>query len=150
MEDNESKLNELIRYFTFTPRQFRRTCQSALNKYGLNNCEISVLSCLARSPIISSLKDIGEYIHTPKSMISRAVDHLRGEGYISTYSDADDRRILRLRLESKSDDIVKIIRACQSDFFARVTEGIPHDELKAFRGTVEKIFINTKKYYEDR
>ncbi len=56
---------DIVRNLTVTVKQLRRARLEAVAKYGLNACEISILTCLMLSPAVSSIKTIEEYFHSP-------------------------------------------------------------------------------------
>lgn len=114
----------------------------AVADYGLNPCEISILTCLALDSTIHTVRDIALYLHTSKSLISRSTEHLRQLGFIRTAPSLADRRVLCLQLLDAAQPVVQTLKACIDAFIAEATAGIPKAEMAAFRQTAVKILKN--------
>ena len=101
-------------------------------EHGINATEMGVLLFLAGNPDLNTAKDIVESRSMTKSSVSRAVDSLVRQGYLSTLEDDSDRRITHLVLEEKASPVVKLGVRAQQEMLGLLCQGITEADLETF------------------
>ena len=122
----------------------RQRVSDAGAPFGLNFCESAILNCLVLDGTVSTVRDIALYLHSAKSLISRGTEHLRQMGYISTFPSPDDRRVLCLQLTRKAEPVLQALKTCMETFVLEAADGIPPEELAAFKETSCKLLRNVR------
>ena len=97
---------------------------------------------LANNPEYNTARDICEIRGIRTGIASVAVDQLVKSGYIQRQPDASDRRITRLILTEKSEEIVQSGRLSQREFGMQMTAGISKEEMDAYMKTAQKFRAN--------
>ena len=132
----------------FNSRQFKKLYDKLISemasRYGLSANEVNILLFLANNPECDTAKDIGETRCLPKSCVSRAVDSLIRQGFLSSREDEKDRRILHLSILPAAKDLVRDAQVTQEDFLSCVFDGFTEAERCAFDRLTEKIIHNIK------
>ena len=123
-------------------KAYETFCQPVCKKFQISQTSFDVLMFLANNPEYNTARDICEIRGIRTGIASVAVDLLVKNGYIQRQPDANDRRITRLILTEKSDQIVQEGRTIQHEFGAQLTAGISEDELAAYMKTAQKFKEN--------
>jgi DNA-binding MarR family transcriptional regulator len=86
-----------------------------------------------------SLKDLREDTLVTKQNISKMVDRLRQEGYVTTYEDSIDRRITRVKLTEQGKQILKALKPFTSASNDRTFEIFEPEEFLVFASLLERL-----------
>jgi DNA-binding MarR family transcriptional regulator len=86
-----------------------------------------------------SLKDLREDTLVTKQNISKMVDRLRQEGYVTTYEDSTDRRITRVKLTEQGKQILKALKPLTSASNDRTFEIFEPEEFLVFASLLERL-----------
>ena len=92
----------------------RQRVSDAGAPFGLNFCESAILTCLVL------------------------------DGTISTFPSPDDRRVLCLQLTRKAEPVLQALKTCMETFVLEAADGIPPEELAAFKETSCKLLRNVR------
>ena len=98
---------DFISISTKAMKAYETFCQPVCKKYQLSQTSFDVLMFLANNPEYNTARDICEIRGIRTGIASVAVDLLVKSGYIQRQPDASDRRITRLILTEKSEEIVQ-------------------------------------------
>ena len=132
----------------FNSRQFKklfdRQISDMASRYGLTPNEICILLFLANNPECDTAKDIVEMRCLTKSGVSRAVDSLIRQGFLTSREDEKDRRILHLSILPAAMDLIRDARQTQEKFFSCIYRGFTASERRTFDRLTEKISDNIK------
>lgn len=67
-----------------------------------------------------------------KALACRSVDSLQQKGLLKAAADLKDRRILRLTLTEKTEEIVARLKESRRAFVEKITADIPNEDAAAF------------------
>lgn len=133
---------DFISISTKAMKAYETFCQPVCKKYQLNQTSFDVLMFLANNPEYNTARDICEIRGIRTGIASVAIDLLVKSGYIQRQPDASDRRITRLILTEKSEEIVQSGRLSQREFGMQMTAGISKEEMDAYMKTAQKFRAN--------
>jgi DNA-binding MarR family transcriptional regulator len=133
---------DFISISTKAMKAYETFCQPVCKKYQLSQTSFDVLMFLANNPEYNTARDICEIRGIRTGIASVAVDLLVKSGYIQRQPDASDRRITRLILTEKSEEIVQSGRLSQREFGMQITAGISEEEMDAYMKTAQKFRAN--------
>lgn len=133
---------DFISISTKAMKAYETFCQPVCKKYQLSQTSFDVLMFLANNPEYNTARDICEIRGIRTGIASVAVDLLVKNGYIHRLPDASDRRITRLILTEKSEEIIQSGRLIQREFGLQLTTGISEEEMTAYMKTAQKFREN--------
>ena len=111
-------------------------------EFNLSRIEIIILTFLHNNPSYDSARDIVEFRMLQRGNVSAAVDTLEKKGYLTRYTDPDDKRIIHLKLTGQTDDIVRAIEEKQEALVSCIFAGFSEDEKKNFAAYNERLYQN--------
>lgn len=116
--------------------------------YGLTPIEVDVLLFLANNPDCNTAKDICELRLLPKANVSRAVDSLIRQGFLTAREDEKDRRLLHLFILPEAIGVVQDAQACQQEFFSSVFGNFSEEERQLLDALTAKLTANIEEALE--
>jgi DNA-binding MarR family transcriptional regulator len=87
-------------------------------------------------------RDIADNCHIKAASVSNVLDTMEQCGYIRRHAQEGDRRAQRIYLTVEGKAICELVKSVTHQLEKRCLEGIGHEELNAFRGTLGKIIAN--------
>lgn len=133
----------LLKAHNFT-KLYRKLQNYVCSKYDISNVELDVLLFLNNNPGYDTAKDIVELRGIAKSYVSKAVDLLIKKELISAVADKNDKRIVHLKIEDKSKDIIEDGRVGQDNFLDIIYKDISNEERENLQKTLDKITRNIR------
>ena len=133
---------DFISVSTKAMKAYESFCQPLCKKYQISQTSFDVLMFLANNPEYNTARDICEIRGIRTGIASVAVDFLVKNGYLIREADQNDRRIWRLNLTEKSDEIVREGRLVQMEFGKQLTAGISEEELATYMAIAQKFREN--------
>ena len=133
---------DFISVSTKAMKAYESFCQPLCKKYQISQTSFDVLMFLANNPEYNTARDICEIRGIRTGIASVAVDFLVKNGYLIREADPNDRRIWRLNLTEKSDEIVREGRLVQMEFGKQLTAGISEEELATYMAIAQKFREN--------
>lgn len=124
---------------------YETVCNPFIKKYRLNQSDFDVIMFLANNPEYNTAKDICQIRDIKSGIVSVTVERLCQTGLLIRQADSSDRRIQRLILTPKSDDIVDNGRHIQKQFMDALIEGITPDEFRIYDEVTRKLTDNAAK-----
>lgn len=106
--------------------------------------ELEVLLFLHENPSADRSTDIVTYQAATKSQVSMSVNHLEELGLLTKLVDADDRRIVHLRLTEQAMAVVEDAAEQYNRFSKRMLAGVTEEEMMVFWDISRKINENIK------
>ena len=116
--------------------------ESVRDEFNLSRIEIIILTFLHNNPSYDSARDIVEFRMLQRGNVSAAVDTLEKKGYLTRYTDPDDKRIVHLKLTEQTDDIVRAIEEKQEALVSCIFAGFSEDEKKNFAAYNARLYQN--------
>ena len=120
--------NHVLTYANHFKHLYRQTFQSLSEQYGMPQLEIDILLFLRNNPQNNTAKEISVMRGFAKSNVSKAVESLRTQGYLSASTDPENRKVRRLYLTAEMKDRIDALSKCQEQCFAMLLDGFTKEE----------------------
>lgn len=114
------------------------TYDEVLRDFGLLRPEYHLLMCLAHYPVLAA-RDVAQLTRMPRNSISRAVQRMEDEGYVTRTEDPEDRRKSKLVITAKGRKMHESIATYLVVREAEVLDVLPLEERQQFRKTLRKL-----------
>jgi MarR family transcriptional regulator for hemolysin len=106
---------------------------------------VEVVTFLLNNPDMDTARHMVDYRLIAKSHVSKAVDKLISEGFLTRQSDEADRRCIHLTLTEKAAPLAEEIQTRQKEFSARLKEGVTDREMAYLYEIADRIVANAEK-----
>lgn len=130
-------------FFTDTAKleKLYRSCvQQAAKSYRLTPNEIVVLMFLGRNtPRQDTATDIASTRGISKALVARSVDRLHRRGFLECERDANDRRVVHLRLCGEGVAVAGQLRRNGLRIASQLRDGVTEEEMQAVHGIIKKM-----------
>lgn len=120
--------NHVLTYANHFKHLYRQTFQPLSEQYEMSQLEIDILLFLKNNPRNNTAKEISVMRGFAKSNVSKAVESLRIQGYLTTSPDPGNRKVLRLYLAEKMQNRIDALSKCQEQCFALLLDGFTEEE----------------------
>ncbi|MCK5425618.1 MAG: MarR family transcriptional regulator [Emcibacter sp.] len=107
-------------------------------KYNINGDSWRFMAMLASSAPISA-KKLGEYLDMDQVQVTRALNKLLDNGYVSRRTDPRDRRKVILNLNKKGAEVYGAIVHMAKELEGKLLDQISAEEQDKFRGTLKTL-----------
>ncbi len=116
---------------------------------GLTRSQWWVLAHLSRHDgMIQS--DLAETLELGKAALGGLIDRLEASGFIERRPDTSDRRVRRVYLASKGNQIVKEMRLLSHDMNEEILQGLDHDQRLLLSDFLSRLKRNLVKIKRDK
>ena len=116
----------------------------------LSKTEIEILTYMAKKDRDFTAKELSGYISVSKALISRSIDHLIREGYLTKEKDPKDKRWHILSLGEKSKPYEDALLALRNDFYEVITKDLSEEDISAFAATIQIMTHNVQEAIKSR
>jgi DNA-binding MarR family transcriptional regulator len=106
-------------------------------EFGISPAEWRVLTQLADASELS-VRDLEQRIHLEKSKASRAATRLAAEGYVTKTENSEDRRLIKLSLSAKGQELMARLTPLAAEFQQQL-ETLLADEFEILDSALEKM-----------
>lgn len=113
-------------------------------KYNINGDSWRFMAMLASSAPISA-KRLGETLDMDQVQVTRALNKLLDNGYISRRTDPRDRRKVILNLSKSGTEVYQAIVVMAKDLESRLLAQMPEEEQENFRGTLKGLLSSVER-----
>ncbi len=113
-------------------------------KYNINGESWRFMAMLASSAPISA-KALGAHLDMDQVQVTRALNKLLDNGYISRRTDPNDRRRVILNLSEKGAEVYQAIVDMAMKLENKLLTEMTQDEQGAFRDTLKQLLVNVEK-----
>lgn len=111
-------------------------------QYGLSRVDIAILLFLLNNPEYDTARDIVELRMLAKSHVSKGVENLVCRGYLMTYPDSSDRRVIHLRLTNDALPCAETARNVQNEFMKYLYKDVSESEKEMIAQISRKVLNN--------
>lgn len=126
--------------------QFKRLYDKKIRgmaaRYGLTSAEVNVLLFLVNHPEHNTSRDICEKRLLPKSCVSKAVDSLIRQGFLTAQEDEKDRRIQHLFILPAASGVVQDAQERQHEFLSGAFQNFSEEEKQTLDALTTKLITN--------
>jgi DNA-binding MarR family transcriptional regulator len=125
--------------------RYNASLRADLAGLGLTTPKMRALAVLSviEAPLI---RELAVYAVVEQSTLSRALDQLAGEGLILRETDPGDSRAIRVHITEAGRAAFEAMWPQMAASYARMFQGIPDDERRAFVATLQKMLGNIRKH----
>ncbi|MCD8342272.1 MAG: MarR family transcriptional regulator [Clostridiales bacterium] len=134
--------NDVIATSFLMKRLFERRSKALLDAYQLRMIELNILLFLFHSQGAPTATDIIKAKHISKAHVSKSIERLHRQGFITLYEDEGDRRILRIQLMPQADEVIEQAVQIRSECKDAMLEGVTEEELASLGTVLRKIACN--------
>ncbi|MCD8367081.1 MAG: MarR family transcriptional regulator [Clostridiales bacterium] len=134
--------NDVIATSFLMKRLFERRSKALLDAYQLRMIELDILLFLFHSQGAPTATDIIKAKHISKAHVSKSIERLHRQGFITLYEDEEDRRILRIQLMPQADEVIEQAVQIRSECKDAMLEGVAEEELASLGTVLRKIARN--------
>ena len=135
-------VTELLKFYAALREAYSRFCAQALTSDSFSPNEINVLIFLSNNPQINTARELTITLGVSKGLIARSVDSLTSRGYLTTWTDQKDRRVVHLMITDKAVSVMEQIRSGRAEFSRQVLQGIAPDSLRTYFEVASQIHEN--------
>lgn len=135
---------EVLLFTSQFKKLYERKIRGMADHYGLTPNEVDILLFLMNNPGYDTAKDITEMRLLPKSCVSKSVDSLIRQGFLTSREDEKDRRILHLSILPAAVGVVKDAQTSQQEFLSCIYQNFTESEREMLECLMDKILINIK------
>ena len=91
-----------------------------------------------------TMGELSSALSLPFSTATRMVDYLVARGYLQRLSDTTDRRVVRVALTDKGDNIHQFIEHCSAERVQQMLSCLSDDERSTLFSLINKIALSVK------
>lgn len=124
-----------------TSRVLRRQFDRRAAALGATSAQWRVMFRLGREPGLKQV-ELAERLDVEPITAGRIVDRLEEAGLVERRPDPIDRRVWRLLLTDKAGPVIDRLTSVAEEILASALNGVSEEELKAMRGTLQRIREN--------
>ena len=114
-------------------------CIPVCKKYQLNQSDLDMILFLSNNPSYNTARDVCEIRGMKKGIVSVTTERLVKQGYLTRENDSADRRIQRLYLTKRCQDIVTEGKQMQRHFLEAITSELTEEEMLLYQKISDKI-----------
>lgn len=115
--------------------------RSILKNYKLTDLQFDVLVALYFNKDVNTLTDISSKLHLAKSTISSVFDKLEREKYISRKRLSTDKRVIKIRLLKKGENVISKVIEKRVEFLEDLSKGTKTSDIDKCVSTMENLLL---------
>ena len=125
--------------------RYNASLRAEMADLGLTTPKMRALAVLSviEGPLI---RELAVYAVVEQSTLSRALDQLGAEGLIQRETDPGDSRATRVFITESGRAAFEAMWPHMAASYARMFQGIPDEERRAFVATLQKMLVNIRKH----
>jgi MarR family transcriptional regulator for hemolysin len=132
-----------------TAKAFQKALDAELRKnVGVTISQWRVIGTLTRYPGLTQ-KEIADRVGIEGSTLVPIIDKMEKDGFVKRKLDNQDRRINRIYLTNKTDDLWNSMIECALRIRKLSTKEIPEEQIKTMLEVLKKISKNLIIYFDD-
>lgn len=117
----------------------RQMINDKLKAYNLSSSEGNILLHLFASEDLLKQEDLVAGLEISKAAVSKALNSLEEKGFVRREKDQDDKRVLRIFLTKKAQEMGPAIEKIYNDIFATAAQGVSGMEIEVFISLFKRI-----------
>ena len=116
-----------------------------LKRLGMTTGKMRALAILAITPSVT-INELSVFAVMEQSTMSRTVDSLEEQGFITRQPRADDMRVRDVTITRAGREAFEKLWPTMYESLLQMFQGIEEDEYRAFIATLHKILVNIRKH----
>lgn len=147
--ERSAAMNSFMRCVSRTARCAGLYRGEKLEPLGLNGCHHTYILAVCRNPGVSQ-EQLSRMIFINKSNVTRQLNFLEQNGFVTRTPDETDRRVLRVYPTQRALDAYPVVRQVLRDWQDYVTEGFTPEEREELTRLMERVADRAAAYAEGR
>ena len=135
-------ISSLLEFVIRIESAYEKFCKPAYEEFNLSKTSFDILMFLANNPKYSTAKDISQMKNIKPNVVSSHVDQLVNDGYLERQGVEGDRRMYKLVLLPKSNEIISLGHKYQCDFYKTIIQGLSEEDLNLYHRCFKIIYDN--------
>lgn len=131
----------ICRDFSILHRTTQSYIATQLRNRHLEKCHPPVLMTIWLSPGLSQ-NQLASILKFNKGAVAKLIKTLEAEGYVRREADTKDRRVMRLYLTEKSENLIPVLQDLEKQWANQMIAGFSEDEKAQLRDFLERIIHN--------
>jgi DNA-binding MarR family transcriptional regulator len=123
--------------------EFNKSAQES--RFGANNDILFRVGTVLDSLPGPTMGELGSALSVPLSTATRIVDSLVGRGYLERFPDSADRRIVRVRLTHKGNEVFQFIDSRIAEHVKELASSLSSDEMATLMKLLGKVAFAANK-----
>ena len=132
-------MKDVLGAFNQLQKAYRKYCYQAVAPMGIRMSEMICILFLYNHDTQDTAHAIAEYSQLSPSMVSKSLERLREQGYLSVQRDCNDNRLQHLRLTEKAAPVVDCLSQAQTYFISTIAQGISAEEFQHLVSLAEQM-----------
>lgn len=132
----------LVRLHSSLYRKLVMYLREKISPYGFSRGEFPFLVRLLKKGDGISQKEICQDVNISKSTTSKMINKLVEEGYLRMERDPEDKRVKRIYLTDKKEEIEDIVREIEQEVYEMMFKDFDHGERELYMHFLERIIDN--------
>ncbi|MCH4888663.1 MarR family transcriptional regulator [Acidaminobacter sp. JC074] len=120
-----------------------------LEPYGLYKGQPKILGLLSHHEALSK-KDIAERFKLAMPTVTKTIERLEKNGFVSTFQDASDKRRTLVKLTDKGREVHNDLISFKKSYAEIIFDGISQEELLQMKSVLEKVKLNVLEYDHEK
>ncbi len=130
-------------------RHSHKLMHKNLEPYGLYKGQPKILGLLSHHESLSK-KEIAERFKLAMPTVTKTIERLEKNGFVSTFQDSKDKRRTLVRLTEKGQSIHHELIEFKKSYSETIFEGISDHELSQMKAVLEKVKSNVLEYPHEK
>ncbi|MBO4637554.1 MAG: winged helix-turn-helix transcriptional regulator [Clostridiales bacterium] len=135
--------------FSLIGRKFKGNIDDKIRAHGLTGVQLGVLGCIKKIEAETGKgvrqKDIEVKLDLTHQTLTEIIKKLEANGFVECAVNADDKRSKLIRATDKAREMDGLFKTEDEAYFAKITEGIPEDDLSVTLRTLDRLVENIKR-----
>lgn len=123
---------------------YQKMFHKVLETYRITQLEMDILLFLANNPEYDTATDLVKRRHLTKSHVSKSIDALVKQGYLTRSYEENNRKVIHLQLLPGAMDIISAGRACQKQFLTQMNQNISQEDAEIADRVLKELIHNAK------
>lgn len=137
-QDADEDIARIVEAIVYLYTESRRVTKELARIYGLTGPQVTVLKMLEGIGALS-LSDLSARMSARNSTVTGIADRMERDGLVERKRDAEDRRIVRIRLTPKGRELAKEIPVESMEVFGAALRALDHEERRSLRRILRRL-----------
>lgn len=134
----ETQAEEIKTLLKSIIKNLRRHILEQVSEYGFTVPQLMLLQEVYHNPDIS-VRELSEKLGLAKSTVSGIVDRLERQGAVMRLRDEEDRRVVKVKLEPKTQAIREAVGVIKTNYLANLIKGLTVEETEGIVRSLRKL-----------
>ncbi len=137
-DEADQDVARIVEAIVYLYTESRRVTKELARVYGLTGPQVTVLKMLEGIGALS-LSDLSARMSARNSTVTGIADRMERDGLVERKRDADDRRVVRIRLTEKGRELAREIPVESMEVFGAALRALDHEERRSLRRILRRL-----------